>query len=666
MDMKQMIGRAGRPQFDKTATAVIMTSKKSEFHWNTFANSSSRPIESTLISQLKEHIVAESVLGSITSTSGAILWLQSTYLWQRVQKNPGYYGLSRGLGVEKLRDELRTICLKDLRALQAAGLIELKTVDGAALAPTELGSVMARYYVLFETMCEFQKVTATSDVEHLISLISNAKEFCDVRLRVSEKRVLNELNANHFVVRYPLGGGNPAKFRVKSDPDKVNLLMQSTLGGYEFKDDFGLRQDVQNVFRCAGRLARCLRHVITIVQKLQYYTPLFSSVILSKCIERRMWNVDDVDDSGSTCATPAIFRQLSSIGPTFASSLYNDGGLRTFDDLRCADPSLIERACGRKPPFGANLKIQVADLVPKLGMNARFVREDGGSAGCRSTFQVDVKVECGKIENSMCVLLIGNNKNKVLLYKKVIGGGGGENLFRVYGVEKNEFVTVSLISESFVGVDVYEKVCNDKKVVESGFWGKKKEPEGESESKTNTEIENESEDDESESENELSFFLDYKKKNDKTKPQDKPKTLVQTKNQTRVKINPKTESKNENINESKISGPKRIITTTPIKSTSKTTTPKNKSILFNNRIGDDCCDSLNQFFKKKKNESSIKKREAKISDSPLASKKATVRNIDQMPPAAVEPNDISQEPIQKIPRTEAQIQYDSMFDGLFG
>ena len=668
MDMKQMIGRAGRPQFDKTATAVIMTSKKSEYHWSTFANSSSRPIESTLLGQLKEHIVAEAVLGSITSTSGAIQWLQSTYLWQRVQKNPAYYGLSRGLGTEKLCEELRTICLRDLRALQDAGLIELKTVDGAALAPTELGAVMARYYVLFETMCEFQKVTSTSGTEHLIDIIAGAKEFCDVRLRVSEKRILNELNANRAVVKYPLTGSgstNPSKFRVKTDREKVNLLIQSTLGGYEFKEDFGLRQDVQNVFRCAGRLSRCLRQVITITQNLQYYTPLFSSISLAKCIERRLWDVND--DSSSACATPAIFRQLASIGPTLAHNLYADAGLRTFDDLRGADPSLIERACGRKPPFGANLKIQVADLVPKLNMNMKYVGSDEMGGGL---FQVNVRAECGKVENSVCVLVVGNSRNRVLLCKKIVGGSGKECEFNVCTFGRTESVTASLISESFVGVDVFETACCDGSVkticnnnvdIEhtSHYFAQKSDKCEHVQSKKEDfdsihDGRNDDNDssDSSDEEDALKFFLDYGRKE-----------------------KPKKESKKQSQKEAK-----RVVTT-PVKSTVKSAPRGRESALSGVKRGsggeenEGCGDSLNQFFRKKKYHSPspsptpvVKKKEMKeVEEETVKSTRKVLQNPPLTPivvPGIVK--EAEHEPIQKVPKTELQIQYDSMFDNLFG
>ena len=674
MDMKQMIGRAGRPQFDKTATAVIMTSQKSERHWSTFASSSSRPIESTLLGQLKEHIVAESVLGSISSTAGALKWLQSTYLWQRVLKNPAHYGLSRGLGAERLQDELRTVCLRDLRALQDAGLIELSTADGAALAPTELGSVMARYYVLFETMCEFQKVTSVSGMEHLVGLIAGAKEFGDVRLRVSEKKALNELNASSAIVRYPLtsnGSSSSSKFRVKTDVEKVNLLLQSTLGGYEFKDDFGLRQDVQNVFRCAGRLARCLRQVVVILQKALCYTPLYSAIVLAKSIERRTWGVD-YGGGGGHATSPAMFRQLASIGTALAVSLYADAGLRSFDDLREADPSLVERACGRKPPFGANLQLQVVSSVPQLWLEVHCVGKNGGGDGSccdcdgsGSVFQVDVSVKCGKVENSVCYLIVGNNKNRVLLYKRIndcsSGGGDGDGSgskysFRVTTNSKRETVTASLVSESFVGVDAFVNGC--RAVETSPYFGNSNNNSISSkwndsnglincDENKNTRNDNNNNNNDDDNDNVLSFFFSDEKSIEKR------------------------------------------VATTPVKQPSVVKGKK-----------EDGCESLNMFFGRRNavNKAKVRSHVSKNSTAAITASKCgsngsttEVSVFGDVPPVKesekrseeeeeesmfeskagfdcfVSPSatKTDQEPIQKLPKTEVQELYDSMFEGLF-
>ncbi|EGW07141.1 putative ATP-dependent DNA helicase HFM1 [Cricetulus griseus] len=91
-DILQMIGRAGRPQFDTTATAVIMTrlSTREKYVQMLACNDT---VESSLHRHLIEHLNAEIVLHTITDVSIALDWIRSTLLYIRALKNPSHYGL---------------------------------------------------------------------------------------------------------------------------------------------------------------------------------------------------------------------------------------------------------------------------------------------------------------------------------------------------------------------------------------------------------------------------------------------------------------------------------------------------------------------------------------------------------------------------------------------
>ena len=71
----QMIGRAGRPQFDTSATAVIVTSTDKKAHYEKLM-SGSQPVESCLLDNMCEHLNTEVVLGTITDISLALDWLK--------------------------------------------------------------------------------------------------------------------------------------------------------------------------------------------------------------------------------------------------------------------------------------------------------------------------------------------------------------------------------------------------------------------------------------------------------------------------------------------------------------------------------------------------------------------------------------------------------------
>lgn len=130
MDILQMIGRAGRPQFDTSGTAVIMTTFERKTHYE---NMGKEVIESCLHDSLMEHLNTEISLGSIKSHQEAILWLHSTFLYVRIQKNPSYYRL-KNCGAEEAslssEKRLEAIFLKDLAELETGQLACRDTKKG--------------------------------------------------------------------------------------------------------------------------------------------------------------------------------------------------------------------------------------------------------------------------------------------------------------------------------------------------------------------------------------------------------------------------------------------------------------------------------------------------------------------------------------------------------
>ena len=89
-DVNQMLGRAGRPQFDKEGLGVIMTSEDCKNHFERLVNGKS-VIESKLHLNLTEHLNSEIALGVVDCEEQAISWLKSTFLYVRIQKHPGFY-----------------------------------------------------------------------------------------------------------------------------------------------------------------------------------------------------------------------------------------------------------------------------------------------------------------------------------------------------------------------------------------------------------------------------------------------------------------------------------------------------------------------------------------------------------------------------------------------
>ena len=78
-DMLQMLGRAGRPQYDTFGEGVIITNH-SELQYYLSLLNQQLPIESQFVSKLADNLNAEIVLGTVRNRDEAVQWLGYTYL----------------------------------------------------------------------------------------------------------------------------------------------------------------------------------------------------------------------------------------------------------------------------------------------------------------------------------------------------------------------------------------------------------------------------------------------------------------------------------------------------------------------------------------------------------------------------------------------------------
>ena len=163
LEMMQMLGRAGRPQFDTSATAVILTRKERVAHYERLV-SGSESLESCLHLKLIDHLNAEIGLGNVTSTETAIKWLAGTFLFVRLRRNPSHYKLKEGASQEDEDELLRQICEKDIKLLQEVGLVE-----AGKLQSTAFGDAMARHYVRFETMKVLLSLPFKATISQIVS-----------------------------------------------------------------------------------------------------------------------------------------------------------------------------------------------------------------------------------------------------------------------------------------------------------------------------------------------------------------------------------------------------------------------------------------------------------------------------------------------------------------
>lgn len=386
LDIMQMLGRAGRPQFDTSAIAVIMTRQEKVQKYELMM-SGQEVLESCLHVNLIEHLNAEIGLGTITTTDSAKRWLSGTFLHVRLQANPSHYRLEGNKSTcLNIDDKMEQICSKGISLLQ-----ECKLVSGERqLRSTEFGEAMARYCVKFETAKLFLRLESKAKLSEIVSSINfsevceklkafklssiaQAAEFKEVRFRAGEKQPFKSLNQSPQI-KFPI------PVHLDTAAHKVSLIIQSQLGGVDLpvpNDEKGRKAkhqyniDMYVIFQAVHRLIRC---VIDFQVALQDSVALRNALLLCRSLGASCW-----DDS------PLQLRQLEGIGPAGVRKLVNIG-VRNLEELEATEAHEIEISLGRNKPFGIKL-LATLKLFPKLRVSIQVVGQPSIEAAQGATVQ---------------------------------------------------------------------------------------------------------------------------------------------------------------------------------------------------------------------------------------------------------------------------------------
>ncbi|KAK2784145.1 Sec63 [Onygenales sp. PD_12] len=355
LEMMQMLGRAGRPQFDDSAVAVILTRKERVNHYEKLV-AGTEPLESCLHLNLIDHLNAEIGLQTIYDVESAVKWLTGTFFFIRLRKNPSHYKLKEGADRADEEEMVRQICEKNIKLLQECCLV---TSEGR-LRSTEFGDAMARYYVKFETMRLLLSLPPKAKMSEILSAIAQADEFREIRLKAGEKSLYKEINK-----------GNGIKFPIKIDlalpAHKISLLIQSELGAVEIptgdqyqKHRLSFQQDKGLVFSHANRLIRC---IIDCQISLQDSVSTRHALELARSIGARVW-----DNSALQ------MKQIDQIGIVAVRKLAN-AGINSVEALEATEPHRIDMLLSKNPPFGSKLLGKVAEF-PKPRVSVKLMGKD--------------------------------------------------------------------------------------------------------------------------------------------------------------------------------------------------------------------------------------------------------------------------------------------------
>ena len=279
MDMLQMIGRAGRPQYDTSGHGIIITNR-AELQYYLSLNNMQLPIESQMLSVLPDCINAEIALGTITSRDDAAKWIGYTYLFVRMMRNPGLYSIGTDEAQTDLELVQRRVDLAHaaLTVLEKNGLVKYDRLSGKVHG-TSIGRVASHFYLRNESIAVYNSNLKQnmSDID-LLRLFAMSREFKFIPVREEEKVELSKLVE---LVPIPIKGG-------AEDPSsKINVLLQTFVSRLSL-EGFALMSDMVFVTQNAGRLFRAL---FEIALKRGWSGLARKCLEWCKCVELRMWPV---------------------------------------------------------------------------------------------------------------------------------------------------------------------------------------------------------------------------------------------------------------------------------------------------------------------------------------------------------------------------------------
>ncbi|KZV62156.1 P-loop containing nucleoside triphosphate hydrolase protein [Peniophora sp. CONT] len=377
LDLLQMIGRAGRPQFDDSGVAIIMCEQELARKYETFT-SGTTILESSLHLNLAEHLNSEIGLGTIYDVPSARAWMQRSFMFRRISQNPARYIVNNDGGWEEGVDGMLVKCVEELKK---AELVRDGDQQGE-LVSTEYGDIMSKFYIRQSTMAQMLALPEKPTLRDLLEMVSRAEEISEMKMRGGEKPVYKKLN-EHPDIRYKLK-------KIERTPDKLFILIQASLAGInlhtpDYKtSDSQPHSEATMIYRHLTRIARAMVEVAMVKQNGAFAK---HGLELLRVFSAKTW-----DDR------PTVLGQLHSVGEKSVRALAA-AGITTFDQLRRRNATELEEIMSRKSGTGFTVLKSLSEM-PRYRLE--IIELSTTSHGGTSPVSVKLSVKCS--------LLLGKNQ----------------------------------------------------------------------------------------------------------------------------------------------------------------------------------------------------------------------------------------------------------------
>ncbi|CAJ0932250.1 unnamed protein product, partial [Mesorhabditis belari] len=275
-DVLQMMGRAGRPQFDDSAVAVIYVQDLKKHFYKKFLYEPF-PVESSLRPALANHVNAEVHAGTITTKQSVMEYIAGTYFYRRLFANPNFYGIGE-LSEESVCHYLTTIVDEIIADLLESKCITLDEEDDS-LRSTAFGRLATIYYIEHKSVRFFlNTITKESTIEELLKILTDVPEYAEIPVRHNEDFVNGQI-ARQLRIKLPTN-------MMDSPHIKAHILFQAHFSHIDLPTDY--RTDQKTVLDSSIRILQAMRDICLV---RGWLSPALSVSILEQmCYSGRWWD----------------------------------------------------------------------------------------------------------------------------------------------------------------------------------------------------------------------------------------------------------------------------------------------------------------------------------------------------------------------------------------
>lgn len=346
LDVQQIFGRAGRPQFQDLGEASILTSHDKLAHYLGMITHSV-PIESKFTEGLADHLNAEVVLGTVTNVKEGVVWLGYTYLIVRMRKNPLAYGISwEELSMDPdLLEYRRKLIIGAARELDRARMVRFDERSGN-IYTAEMGRVASHFYLSKSSIEVYNSLLKPHmNQEDILTMISMSSEFENINVRDDELPELDQLSRS---CNYQVKGGTETKH------GKTSVLLQ-TFVSREKLESFSLIADLNYVSQNAPRLARAL---FEICMNKGWPSAAEMCLSVSKALEWRLWPHQHPLWQFESFLKPNIIEKIQDYG---------------FDILQLKEMKSDEIGAALRHPSAGPKILSAISNIPTIELDAKVV-----------------------------------------------------------------------------------------------------------------------------------------------------------------------------------------------------------------------------------------------------------------------------------------------------